>query len=242
MKNSLDPAFEPGSSSILDPATTVVLCCTSLTDFLAAAQKRAHTALPVVYVDRNLHLDPSRMRQRILEALEGLPEDVSTVLIAMGYCGGSWEGVPCGRRRIVQPVASDCISLLLATDGQPVYERKDQTHLYIKDRDPLQGSFKSIFEDYTADKPEEVASEIYARWQELFRGVDILDAGVYDTKSEDYERRAAVDADFLQVPLAHVPGSILLLEKLVRGDWDEQFRVYGPGEAVGRPEGGPHVL
>ena len=68
----------------LDPAKTAVLCCTSLAGFLAAAQKRAGTALPVFYLDRKLHMDPKRMREAVLEALEAMPEDISTVLVAMG--------------------------------------------------------------------------------------------------------------------------------------------------------------
>ncbi|MBQ2228360.1 MAG: hypothetical protein II427_04485, partial [Firmicutes bacterium] len=66
----------------LDSAKTAVLCCTSLAGFLAAAQKRAGTALPVFYLDRKLHMDPKRMRKAVLEALEAMPEDLSTVLVA----------------------------------------------------------------------------------------------------------------------------------------------------------------
>ena len=147
----------------LSPENTIVLCCTSLAGFLAEAQKRAETDFPVRYLDRNLHADPKRMRGAILEALEAMPENISTVLVAMGHCGGSWEDVPCGKRRIAMPFTSDCISLLLTCEEAPVYDRKDQTHLYLKDPDPKTASFKALFDRYTADKPAEVAEEIHAR-------------------------------------------------------------------------------
>ena len=220
----------------LDPAKTAVLCCTSLAGFLTEAQKRAETAFPVFYLDRKLHVDPKRMREAVLEALGAMPGEIATVLVAMGFCGGSWEDVPCGRLRIVTPAVDDCISLLLTTDDRQQFNRKDDTHLYLKDADPKAASFKALFERYTADKPEETADEIHARWKELFRGVDIVDAGVYDTHTPEYEAVAAEDAAFLDVPWAHVPGSILLLEKMLRGDWDGQFQVWQPGSTVKKPE------
>ena len=220
----------------LDPAKTAVLCCTSLAGFLTEAQKRAETAFPVFYLDRKLHVDPKRMREAVLEALGAMPGEISTVLVAMGFCGGSWEDVPCGRLRIVTPAVDDCISLLLTTDDREQFNRKDDTHLYLKDPDPKEASFKALFDRYTADKPAEVAEEIHARWKELFRGVDIVDAGVYDTHTARYEAVAAEDAAFLDVPWAHVPGSVLLLEKMLRGDWDGQFRVWQPGTVVRKPE------
>ena len=39
------------------------------------------------------HRDPKEMQEHILAALRKLPETTDTVLVAMGYCGGSWEGV-----------------------------------------------------------------------------------------------------------------------------------------------------
>lgn len=65
---------------------TVILACSSLTEYVEAAQERAGTAFPVIYLDRLYHRDPKEMQQHILKALsERLPETTTTVLVAMGF-------------------------------------------------------------------------------------------------------------------------------------------------------------
>lgn len=209
---------------------SAVICCTSLAEFLAKAQKRMGTDIPVYYIDEKYHLDPKLMREKLLEVLAALPEEIDTVLVGMGHCGGVWEGVPAGKRRIVAPVCSDCISLLLASDGRRVFDRKDVRHLYIKDGALTEGPFKRLYEESTASFGEEEKRQIYGRWRELFDAVDIVDTGLFDTHAEGFEAAAREDAEWLGVPLVRSSGSIVLLEKLVSGDWDEQFEIFGPGE------------
>lgn len=91
---------------------TVILACSSLKDYVEEAQRKVSSDFPVVYLNRIYHRDPREMREHILTALNELPEPTETVLVAMGYCGGSWESVqsPC---RLVIPKIDDCVSLLL---------------------------------------------------------------------------------------------------------------------------------
>ena len=86
---------------------TVILSCSSLKDYVEAAQRAVGTAFPVIYLNRVYHRDPQEMREHVLEELGRLPEDVGTVLVSMGFCGGSWEDVevPC---RVVLPRLNDC--------------------------------------------------------------------------------------------------------------------------------------
>ena len=35
------------------------------------------------------------MREHILVKISELPQEVDTVLVAMGFCGGSWQDVCC---------------------------------------------------------------------------------------------------------------------------------------------------
>ena len=93
---------------------TVILACSSFRDYIAAAQEKMGTAYPVIWLDERLHRDPKLMRRAVLDALEDLPESVETVLVSMGFCGGSWADVPA-RQRLVMPRADDCVSILLHT-------------------------------------------------------------------------------------------------------------------------------
>ena len=90
----------------------VILSCSTLTDYVQAAQETCHTDFPVVFLDRRYHVEPNRMRAHILEMLQNLPDEIDTVLVAMGFCGGSWQDVICAKRLVI-PRVDDCVSLVV---------------------------------------------------------------------------------------------------------------------------------
>ena len=60
----------------------------------------------------------------------------------------------------------------------------------------------------------------------------IIDTGINDCRSDAYKSAVQEDADWLDAGVEYVNGGTYLLEKLFRGDWDEQFLVVGPGEVI----------
>lgn len=213
----------------------IILACSSLTEFIRAAQAKCETEYPVWYLSQSYHRDPALMREQIKKALQEIPEEYDTVLVAMGYCGGSWENILTDRR-LVLPRVDDCISLLLTTDDNYQVDRKEPGNLYIKDKNPEKSSFKGIFDRYTADMETEEAQRIYESWKELYSGMKIIDTGLYDSYSEAYTGSVYEDGAWLEAEVSHVPGGILLLEKLVSGRWDEQFVIIEPGERTGKQD------
>lgn len=109
---------------------TVILSCESLEVYVAAAQKTAGTTYPVIWLKQKYHEEPAVMRSHILETIASLPKEVDTVLVAMGFCGGSWDAVTADRR-IVLPRVDDCISLLLHTDDVYHPNLKQMGHMYM---------------------------------------------------------------------------------------------------------------
>ena len=94
----------------------VILACSSMARQVAAAQRKMGTGYPVRCVDRRYHAEPKEMRLQLIAALGELAGEFDTVLVAMGFCGGSWESV-YAPVRVVAPRADDCITILLNTDG-----------------------------------------------------------------------------------------------------------------------------
>ncbi len=211
---------------------TVILSCTSLKDYVELAQKKLNTDYPVIYLSRLYHRDPAEMRQHIISALEGLDPEVETVLVSMGFCGGSWDKVkvPC---RLVIPRIDDCISLLLQTTDEPVSNLKKPDHLYVKDKDPDKENFKSIFDHMTQGIDEETKKRYHEDWMRYYREIDILETEINDSRRLEYAEAVKKDADWLHAEMAYVPGGIHLLEKLISGNWDAQFMVFEPGEITG---------
>ena len=212
--------------------STVILACSSLTEYVEAAQERARTAFPVIYLNRLYHRDPREMQQHILQALEEkVPAGTKTVLVAMGFCGGSWEGVRASYR-FVLPRIDDCVSLLLQTGDVPVSDLKEPGHLYVRAKDPSKESFKSIFERMTQGIDEETKARYHKDWQQLYSSIDIMDTGLNSCREPGYAETVQIDADWLDAAMTYVPAGTYLIEKLLRGEWDDQFLILEPGEPV----------
>lgn len=218
-----------------EPAETAIIACSSLKEYVEYAQKKVGTDHPVYYLDRKYHRDPNEMREHVIETIRSLPAGMNTVLVAMGFCGGSWDGVsaPC---RIVLPRVDDCVSLLLQTGDEPKSNLKMPKHLYVRALDPGTESFKAIFDRLTADKDESTKRRYHEDWKRYYDYISIIDTGINGCRSEDYFNTVKKDADWLDAAAEYVPGGAHLIEKLLRGEWDGQFVVLEPHHAVSRAD------
>lgn len=110
--------------------SSVILACSTLRKAVQHAQELSKTNYPVYELDRAYHDDPAQMRQHILETLAALPAEVDTVLVAMGFCGGSWQDVSCDKRLVIPKVA-DCVALTLTTEDTYSPDLKQPGHMYL---------------------------------------------------------------------------------------------------------------
>lgn len=217
---------------------TVILACTSLKDYVEEAQKRLGTNIKAIYVSRLYHRDPKEMREHIIEKLDNLPEGTDTVLVCMGYCGGSWEGVAKNSCRIVLPRIDDCVSLVMQLTDEPKSNLKEEKHFYVRDKDPSKESIKAIFEHMAnaQDLDQETTEKYHKHWQDMYEEIDIIDTPINDARSQEYFDKVKVDADWLDARLEYVMGGTHMIEKLIKGDWDDQFLVLEPGEPATKAE------
>ena len=211
--------------------STVILSCQSLEVYVAAAQNAAGTNYPVVWLDRKYHDDPSVMRTHILETIAELPTHVDTVLVAMGFCGGSWSQVTTDRR-IVLPRVDDCITLLLHTGDTYQPNLKEMGHMYLLDGDPDKFSPERMFHGLCEKYGKDTAESLFETWFANYGYLDIIDTGIGDCYSEAFVEMAQRSADLIGCALDYTAGSNRLLEKLMRGQWDEQFLIAEPGHTI----------
>ena len=106
------------------PLNAVILACGSLVKPVSLAQDAMGTCYPVHFLNREYHVNPKEMRLQIITALNSFGANIDTVLVAMGFCGGSWMEVPTDKR-VVIPRVDDCITLLLHTDNTPAANLKN---------------------------------------------------------------------------------------------------------------------
>lgn len=209
----------------------VILVCKNLRFHLEKAQEAMHTNIPVIELDTSLHKDPDKMREKILSETALIPPEYDTILAAMGFCGGSWRDISIDRR-VVIPRMDDCITMLLTADDDPMPNRKVPGCMYITDNRDEQMTIPGIRRTLISQCGEKKGEKVFRLYFKHYSRIGIIDTGIYDSYGQDYQDLAQESADLIGGSIIHVPGSNRVLEKLVSGEWDEQFHVVEPGQTL----------
>ena len=213
---------------------TAILTCSSLQMYVDLAQQHMKTNYPVITIDRIYHVEPEQMKKVIQEELEQRKLKIDTLLVAMGFCGGAWDQVTALVRTVI-PRVDDCVSLLLATDDDYVPNRKETGHLYLYEKDPEQFSATALLQDYgkASDEFRGMDKEfLFHMWFDQYHYLDIIDTGYNPCYEEAYVEKAQENADKIHATLDYVQGSNRILEKLVSGQWDDQFLIAEAGHLI----------
>lgn len=211
---------------------TAVIACAMLEDELTLVLKETGCTYPVTFLPRALHNTPHELRRHLQDTLRDLPDTITTVLLAYGYCGGSLEGIESGRRTLIFPLTTDCIDLWLNNLDKQSGRRND-TLYFTPDWtvDPL-----FIGREYEACKNKhgkDMAKKIFESYLKGYTRISFLDTGA----SEKNKKQAALNtleatAKTLDLTFECSMGSVGLLRNLLTGPWNEQFFVVAPGEKV----------
>lgn len=211
--------------------TPIILACRNLKLHLEKAQEAMHTQIPVIELDTSLHKEPEKMREKILEEIQNIPEKYDTILVAMGFCGGSWKDVAVNRT-IVIPKMDDCITMLLTLSDVPNANLKHSGRMYLTDNRDDGMTIPGIRDSLIAEYGEKKGNRIFDLWFDSYRMISIIDTGIYDSYDPDFIAFAKESARLIDGEIEHVPGSNLVLEKLLSQRWDDQFFVLKPGQTI----------
>lgn len=187
--------------------------------------------VPIQFVEGALHDYPDRLRRALQERIDATPPH-STVLLSCGRCSNGTVGLTAGGRRLVLPAVDDCIALLLGSRQRYLEEHGAQPGTYYYTRgwvdyidDPYH-EYQQMIPRYGEEKAAKLARLIL----EHYTRVALIDTGTYDTHALlPYLEKVCA---FYGLPLERLPGSLRLLEKLVRGPHDDEFIIVRPGEEL----------
>ena len=216
---------------MMENEKNIILVCKNLHHHLNCAQQAAGTDFPVIELDTSLHAEPEKMREKILEEIDKIPPEYTTVLVAMGFCGGSWKDVSVSRR-IVIPRMDDCITILLTTTDQSISNLKHTGIMYLTDNRDDEMTIPGILSNMLEKYGEKRGRKLFQVYFDAYQQVSVIDTGAYDSYSPEMVAYAEHSADLIGATVDHVPGSNRVLQKLVTGDWDDQFLVLEPGETM----------
>lgn len=218
--------------------------------YLCAA--RSPHVVDVTLFRRGLHADPRDLRTRLQAAIDAVPAGADAVVLGYGLCGGATAGIAARAVPVVLPRAHDCITLFLGARDRYEAETRDRepTYWYVADQlERTDGSrpgaagtgaggdtdegLDAVRADYVAKYGEDNAEylmEVMGAWRAHYRRGAFIAMGV---GAEGPAATLARDqAERRGWAFETVAGSLVLLRRLLDGDWNEDVLVLRPGERL----------
>ena len=198
-----------------------------------------------------LHTHPLELRDRLQSAINAVPADAGydAVVLAYGLCGKATAGLTAKNAPLVLPRAHDCITLFLGSrkrytrefnrcPGTYWYaldyvERRDGTDTAMSLGAGLDTDASSVYEEYVEKYGKSNADylmEVMGAWKENYERAAFIDLGVGD--STHIEARARAEAERRGWAFERYEGDLVLLRRLLMGDWERDFLVLQPDQQV----------
>jgi hypothetical protein len=215
-----------------------------------------HAALSAHIVDieivrLGLHNTPDLLRSKLQASIDSIdPSKYDAVLLAYGLCGKSTNGLVARETQLILPRAHDCITLFLGSRARykDQFENQPGTYWYALDYlqrndDPntvlslgaselgndLKVTYQSYVEKYGQDNADYLMG-IMGAWQEHYQRAVYVDMGIGD--GSQVEGRAQADAYNRGWKYERMQGDANLIQKLINGEWDEDFQIVQPGQRL----------
>ncbi len=209
---------------------TAILACQTLRDELTLALRTTGAGYPVFYIESGLHDTPDLLHKRIQEEINRI-DNVDNILLVFGYCGNSLLNIRSDKATLVLPKVDDCIPLLLGScEAKRNISKEAGTYFLTKGwldyENNLLREYERCVERYGQAKALKIMKIMMGHYKRFM----LIDTGAYAVDSI-----LAQTQNFAQeLNLCHevVPGSLRLFHKLLQGDWDDEFLVLPPGQAV----------
>jgi hypothetical protein len=230
------------------------IICQSLTREMELVAPRSPHSVEVEVLTMGLHDLGAAMRSHLqerIDASDGAGYDA--LLLGYGLCGRGTEGLRAGKTPLVLPRVHDCIGILMG--DHHTYQAYFENHPGVYYRSPGWTEFQApdlhwlqpaqtsakhplgerrTREELVAQYGEENGNylfEQFSAYRRNYSGLTYIATGV---ASDDRNRALArAEAEHEGWMFDEIQGSLRLLERMVKGDWDvADFLVVPPGATV----------
>ncbi len=198
-----------------------------------------------------LHLTPHKLREALQAHIDKADELTlyDAVVLVYGLCGKATDGLRAGNLPLIIPRAHDCITLFLG--GRERYNQQfaacPGTYWYVQDYLERSESediplaigantavdSEALYEDYVEKYGRDNAEYLMAvmgAWAEHYERAAFIDMGV--GSGDVVASRAIEDANRRGWRFETLSGSLVLIKRLLAGDWDENFLILQPGQHI----------
>lgn len=205
--------------------------------------------IDIELLSRGLHENPANLRSLLQAKIDLLEsENFDAILLGYGLCGKSTDGLKAGKHKLVIPRAHDCITLFLGSRDlyQQQFEQCPGTYWFVQDymertsENNLKG-IGSFFDLETERKYDEFVQkygkenadflrETFSSWQSHYTRAGFIDQGLdSNSKTEHQAKEVAMHHSWL---FEKFIADLILVRKLLDGDWDDDFLQVKPGRMI----------
>jgi hypothetical protein len=229
-------------------AKYLCLACEVLARPLYLCAARSPHIIDIQLVQKGLHNTPASLRQKLQEMVDGA-QGYEAILLGYGLCGQATAGLIARAAPLVIPRAHDCITLFLGSRERYQQQFTDfpGTYWYAQDyieREDGSGSALSmgagsdtdlaaVYDEYVQKYGKDNADylmEVMGAWQQHYRRAAFIDMGVAD--GAVVEARARAEAARRGWTFEQLTGDLVLIRRLLEGEWEEDFLIVPPGGQV----------
>lgn len=187
----------------------------------------------------SFHLAPKKLHQAIKEVIKLTDEErrFNKILLGYGLCSNAVLGLKSNTSQIVIPKMHDCINILMGSSHRFIKEQKEHSGTFYLSKgwikhgeDPLSVlQQKPLWtKKYDKKSMEKITYEVIKNYERIV----FIDTN--QEKLDYYLSYSQQVADYFNLKMEVIQGSLNILKKLMFGPHDEDFCVLEPGKEIVR--------
>jgi hypothetical protein len=228
------------------------LACEALARMVYLSAARSPHTVDVELFRLGWHSDPEDLRARLQTAIDSAAADTErkydAIVMAYGLCGRATDGLTARGVPLVLPRAHDCITLFLggrARYGKEFTENPG-TYWYVRDYVERKtgdavlslgaesyANVEALYDEYVGKYGKDNADylmEVMGAWSQHYNRAAYIDMGVADSTEVEAETQA--EAARRGWTFEKLSGDLVLIRKLIDGDWDDDALILQPGQQI----------
>ena len=229
------------------------LGCDSLARMIYLSAAQSPHIVDVSLFRLGLHRKPADLQALLQSEIDAtVGQGYDAVVMAYGLCGKATHGLTAREIPLIVPRAHDCITLFLGSRERyhDQHTNYPGTYWYVSDyieRGSMNGekavlgaveeagsSIENTYDEYVAKYGKDNADylmEVMGAWQSHYQRAVYIDMGI--GHSEAVEHQARDEASRRGWVFERMAGDLVLIRRLLFGDWEKDYLILKPGERLG---------
>lgn len=206
----------------------IIACATVIEEMLPLLPSDVSTKV----LDFGLHLAPDKLRDALQQAINIDCKESDTIILGYGLCSMAVVGLMSPKCTLIVPRVHDCIAIFLGSSTAYKDQLRQEPGTYYLTKGWIEVSdtpfeeYRRLIDRYGRKRADRVMELMFKNYTRLA----FIDTGRVD--QERYREYAYRNAKRFNLRYEEIPGSTVLIHKMINGPWDGDFIVARPKETI----------